>query len=91
MDFWFYNYDNDGNIVESLESFFEDAGAKNPDEAPNYATMPDKPQKKRWFEQNKSMEPMKNPKPSVDNKKAFPDSKNSKQKSNTKKVKDGKS
>ncbi len=76
MDFWFFAYDTDENIIQKLEAFFTEAGAKDPKDAPNYEIMQDVPQKTRWFEQNKKMTPVKNPEPTKDNKKAKPKSKN---------------
>jgi RHS repeat-associated protein len=90
MDYWFYAFDNNKNIIETLQEFFEDAGIKKPEEAPNYNTMQDKPQKRRWFQQNKSMKPIKNPTPTSDNKKANPEKSekpNSKRNSNRTKKK----
>jgi hypothetical protein len=86
LDFWYLSYDGDKTLLENLEDFFETAGATNPEEAPNYETMQDGPQKKRWFQQNKSLAPVQNPEPTKDNKKVNPDKKEKKEKTNNSKA-----
>ena len=68
--FWLIYYNNSENIIEKLESFFTAAGATDPSNSKNWGTMQGKPQKRRWFQQNKSFDPLFNPKPTEDNKKA---------------------
>ncbi len=63
--FFVHYYRGDETLLEDFEEFLDDMGAKKPDEAPNYEVMPKNPSSKRpygarsrYFEQNKSLEPM---------------------------------
>jgi hypothetical protein len=59
--FWFLSYSDDDNLLSSLDDFFSAVGATEPSKAPNWGKMQSKPQKRRWFQQNKSFDPLKNP------------------------------
>lgn len=61
MQFYLDYYKDDKSLLESLDRFFKHAGATTSDKAPNWDEMQQIPQKERWFEQNKSLKPVKNP------------------------------
>lgn len=70
--FWF-EYQGNETLTEDLEKFFKEAGVTDPEQSSIWQTMPDSPQKKRWFEQNRSFFKQSNPVPTKDNKKVYKD------------------
>jgi hypothetical protein len=61
LDFFLDYFGGDADLMQSLDKYFEEAGAVDPTKAPNWGSMQGKPEKERRFKQNRSLDPQLNP------------------------------